>query len=153
MRKKILIISLCLFVLSLFPPLFAEATGAEKPPKYRTVTFPSGLRIKAEVADTPAARQKGLMFRESLPADAGILFIFQQAAPHQFWMKNCKFPIDIIWMNDNKEIVYLSENTPPCQSDPCPFYGPKSGKALYVIEVVAGLAQKEKLRSGMKIQF
>lgn len=149
MRKKILILWLCLLIL----PFFVETGRAEKLPKHRTLTFPSGRQVDAEVADTPEARQKGLMFRDSLPADAGMLFIFQQAAPHQFWMKNCKFQIDIIWMNDNKEIVYLSENTPPCKSDPCPFYGPKSGRALYVIEVVSGLAQKEKLKSGMKIQF
>jgi uncharacterized membrane protein (UPF0127 family) len=82
-----------------------------------------------------------------------MLFIFQQAAPHQFWMKNCKFPIDIIWLNEKKEVLHLSEKTPPCKADPCPLYGPITGKAVYVIEVISGMAQKEKLKPGMKIQF
>jgi|SRR5581483_1368140 len=149
MRKIVLILSLSLMALL----LSMEGGRAEKPPAHRTVTLPSGRQIDAEVADTPAAREKGLMFRDTLAEEAGMLFIFQQAAPHSFWMKNCKFPIDIIWMNDQKEIVYLAENTPPCKSDPCPIYGPRSGKALYVLEVVSGLAQKEKMKPGMAIQF
>jgi len=149
MRKNIFLFLLCLFTL----PLFGEGVDVEKIPAHRLIPFPGGRQVKAEIADTPEARAKGLMFRDSLPADKGMLFIFQQAAPHRFWMKNCKFPIDIIWMNDSKEIIYLSENTPPCQSDPCPPYGPMSGKALYVLEVVSGFAQKEKLKPGMKVQF
>lgn len=149
MRKNIFLFLLCLFTL----PLFVEGVDAERISAHRPIIFPSGRQVKAEVADTPEARAKGLMFRDSLPADEGMLFIFQQAAPHSFWMKDCKFPIDIIWMDDRKKIIYLSEKTPPCRSDPCPLYGPKSGKALYVIEVVSGFAQKEKLKPGMKIQF
>ena len=93
------------------------------------------------------------MFRERLPAGGGMLFIFQEPGPYQFWMKNCKFPIDIIWLGKEKQIVYLSEKTPPCRSDPCPTYGPKQEKALYVLEVASGFAQKEKLKLGMKVRF
>ena len=149
MRKTLIILAICLTTL----PFLMEALGAEKAPARRPITFPNGREIHAEVADTPSARERGLMFRDHLAEDAGMLFIFQQAAPHQFWMKNCKFPIDIIWLNDKKEIVYLSENTPPCPSDPCPLYGPTRERATYVIEVVSGVAQKEKLKPGMKIQF
>jgi uncharacterized membrane protein (UPF0127 family) len=145
----LILLAICLITL----PFLVEAVGAEKIPARRPITFPSGKEINAEVADTPASREKGLMFRDRLAEDAGMLFIFQQAAPHQFWMKNCKFPIDIIWLNDKKEIVFISENTPPCKSDPCPLYGPTTGRAIYAIEVVAGLAQKEKLKMGSKIQF
>src|SRR3569832_1643465 len=102
MRKLFLILCLTLALL----PLFIQGgEAAEKAPGHRTVALPSGRQLEAEVADTPAAREKGLMFRESLADQAGMLFIFQQAAPHSFWMKNCNFPIDIIWMNDRKEIV------------------------------------------------
>jgi uncharacterized membrane protein (UPF0127 family) len=146
MRKNLLILLLSLWILV----VFTEGVDADK---RRPVALPSGRQIDAEVADTPEARAKGLMFRDQLPAEGGMLFIFQQAAPHQFWMKNCKFPIDIIWLNDRKEIIYISPDTPPCKSDPCPNYGPPSGKALYVLEVASGLVQKEKLKPGMKLQF
>jgi uncharacterized membrane protein (UPF0127 family) len=93
------------------------------------------------------------MFRDRLPAGGGMLFIFPQAAPYKFWMKNCKFPIDIIWLDEAKEIIYISEKTPPCQSEPCPLYGPTQQNALYVLEVASGFTQREHLKLGMKVQF
>lgn len=127
--------------------------ASEKPPAHRTVLFPGGARMQAEVADTPQTRQIGLMFRDRLPPGGGMLFIFEQAGPYLFWMKNCKFPIDIIWLNEKKEIIYISEKTPPCKKDPCPSYGPSDQNALYVLEVASGFTQKEKLRLGMKVTF
>jgi len=148
MRKSIFIFLLLATVFPSWRPALAEA-----PPAHRTIIFPSGTKINAEVADTPQARSVGLMFRDSLSPDAGMLFIFQEAHPYLFWMKNCKFPIDIIWLNEKKEIVFISEKTPPCKADPCPNYGPLDKDALYVIEVESGFAQKEKLKLGMKVRF
>jgi len=106
-----------------------------------------------EVADTPQARQRGLMFRERLPADTGMLFIFPVSAPHRFWMKNCKFPIDIIWLNQEKQIVFVAQSVPPCKRDPCPEYGPKDQLSLYVIEAPTGFSKKEELRVGATVKF
>ena len=126
---------------------------SEKLPVHRTVIFPSGTKIDAEVADTPQTRSVGLMFRDTLAPGAGMLFIFQEAHPYLFWMKNCKFPIDIIWLNERKEVVFISEKTPPCKADPCPNYGPRDKDALYVVEVASGFAEKEKLKLGTKVRF
>ncbi|MFQ5542831.1 MAG: DUF192 domain-containing protein [Nitrospiria bacterium] len=117
------------------------------------IQFPSGTTIHAEVVDTPEKREQGLMFREHLPEGGGMLFVFQKAKPYQFWMKNCKFPIDIIWLSKTKKIIYISEKTPPCQADPCPLYGPKKQNALYVLEVASGFSKREGLSQGIKIQF
>ena len=119
----------------------------------RPVQFPSGTVLLAEVADTPETRERGLMFRDHLPLGGALLFIFETPKPYQFWMKNCKFSIDIIWMNAEKEVVFIAKDTPPCTSDPCPTYGPKDKTALYVLEVEAGFAQKENLKPGMSIRF
>lgn len=106
-----------------------------------------------EVADTDVLRQKGLMFRDRLEKGAGMLFVFTIEAPHRFWMKNCKFPIDILWLNQKKQIVYFAENVPPCKAEPCPDYGPTKQTALYVIETSAGFSRKEKLAVGMTVVF
>lgn len=148
MRKPIFIL-----LLFLATALSWNSALSEKPPARRTVIFPSGTQIHAEVADTPEARNTGLMFRDSLPSGGGMLFVFQEARPYLFWMKNCKFPIDIIWFNEQKEIIFISEKTPPCKADPCPNYGPLDKNALYVIEVASGFAAKEKLKLGMKVRF
>lgn len=147
MRRRIFFLSLLTIFLS------AGFVYSEKAPAYRTILFPRGTKIDAEVADTPERRSVGLMFREHLRAGAGMLFIFSEPHPYRFWMKNCKFPIDMIWLNRQKEIVYISENTPPCKSDPCPHYGPTDRDALYVIEVAAGFAKKEQLKLGTKVRF
>lgn len=119
----------------------------------RALRFPSGTVIVAEVASTPETREKGLMFREHLPKGGGLLFIFEVSKPYRFWMKNCKFPIDIIWINAEKEVVHIAKDIPPCKGDPCPTYGPKDEDALYVLEVAAGFSANEKLKRGTKIQF
>ncbi|VAX32720.1 hypothetical protein MNBD_NITROSPIRAE01-516 [hydrothermal vent metagenome] len=119
----------------------------------QVLRFPSGTVIVAEVANTPETREKGLMFRENLPKGGGLLFIFETEKPYQFWMKNCKFPIDIIWINTAKKVVHIAKDTPPCTGDPCPTYGPKNAAALYVLEVAAGFSEKEKIKLGTRIQF
>lgn len=140
-------------ILFLFVAILPRPASAEKLPAHRTVVFPSGTKINAEVADTPEKRSVGLMFRDSLAPGSGMLFIFQEAHPYLFWMKNCRFPIDIIWLNEQKEVIFISEKTPPCKADPCPNYGPLDKNALYVVEVEAGFAQKEKLKLGAKVRF
>ena len=137
-----------LFWISALP--ISRPARAEEPT--RPLLFPSGTRIEAEVADTDSKRALGLMFRESLSPDRGMLFIFPRPAVHPFWMKNCRFPIDILWLGADKNIVRIIERVPPCPDDPCPVYDPRV-EALYAIEVVAGFAQREGLKTGMKIHF
>ena len=116
------------------------------------VGFPSGTTIQAELALTPEQRARGLMFRDTLDPDRGMLFVFPEPAFHGFWMKNCRFPIDIIWLSAEKRIVHIERAVPPCEEDPCPTYG-SLRKAQYVIEVVAEFSRREELRLGDLIEF
>lgn len=91
-----------------------------------------------EIADTDEARKRGLMFRENLPLDRGMLFIFNYSRPYDFWMPNLEFPLDIIWIDENQNVVDV-QTVPPCTQkiiQDCPSYTPK-GPAKYVLEVNA----------------
>ncbi len=118
------------------------------------VKTPSGVVIQAELADTALKRAQGLMFREHLADDRGMLFIFGDAQPWTFWMKNTKIPLDIIWMDAKKIIVHIERNTPICtrQDDGCPQYHSQEG-ALYVLELGAGRAAALQLQRGVKLSF
>lgn len=105
-----------------------------------------------EIAQTPEERQKGLMFRSSLNQDAGMLFIFPEEGIYPFWMKNTLIPLDIIWINKDKKIIHIENNVPPCKEDPCPSYSPEE-KALYVLEINAGLSKKYEFKEGDKVKF
>lgn len=118
------------------------------------ITIPGGIIIHAELADTPQKRAEGLMYREHLDADRGMLFPFLQAQPWTFWMKNTKIPLDIIWMNEKKQIVHIEQNVPICtrKDDSCPQYRPND-ESLYVLELAGGRAESLKLQRGSKLQF
>jgi uncharacterized membrane protein (UPF0127 family) len=92
------------------------------------------------------------MFRESLPDRTGMLFLFTDAAPHRFWMKNTMIPLDMIWMDGDGRVLFVSANTPPCKADPCPNYGPDV-PAASVLEIAGGLAAKEGVTVGTTIRF
>jgi uncharacterized membrane protein (UPF0127 family) len=127
-------------------------TPAPSPVAGPRVVLPSGAVYKVEIARTPEEQMQGLMFRESLPDRTGMLFLFPQAAPHHFWMKNTMIPLDMIWMNGDGRVLFVSANTPPCKADPCPNYGPEVSAAS-VLEIAGGLAAKEKVTVGSTIRF
>lgn len=118
------------------------------------IQLPGGTIIHAEIADTPRKRGEGLMFREYLPKDRGMLFTFGQAQPWTFWMKNTKIPLDIIWMNENKQVIHIAHQVPICTriDDGCPQYQPND-PAFYVLELGGGEAERLKLGKGSKLQF
>jgi len=116
------------------------------------IKLPSGRLIEAEIAKDPISRAKGLMFRHFLKENQGMLFIFENQDFHSFWMKNTLIPLDIIWISQEKRIVYYVENAEPCRKDPCPSYIPIQ-KAKYVLEVKAGLIKKEKIKIGDRLSF
>ncbi|MGH9399553.1 MAG: DUF192 domain-containing protein [Thermoanaerobaculia bacterium] len=116
------------------------------------VTLPSGAVYRLDLARTGVEQQQGLMFRESLPANAGMLFLFGQPAVHQFWMKNTMIPLDIVWLEADGRVLFVSANTPPCKADPCPTYGPNTA-AVNVLEIAAGMAKKEKIEAGTVLKF
>jgi uncharacterized membrane protein (UPF0127 family) len=116
------------------------------------LTLPSGKVLKVEVMVKDEDRAMGLMFRSSLPADQGMLFVFEASDFHGIWMKNCKFPIDILWLDEKKVIVHVEEAVPACKEDPCSVYQPLR-KASYVVELNAGQARREKAVVGRSLEF
>jgi uncharacterized protein len=126
-------------------PLFAA------PPEI-PLTLPSGKVLRVELMINDEDRAMGLMFRPSLAPDRGLLFVFERADFHGFWMKNCRFPIDMIWLDEEKRVVHLAEAVPPCKAEPCPVYEPLR-RASYVIELNAGQARREKAVVGATVSF
>ena len=116
------------------------------------VRLPSGKVLQSEVMVKDEDRAMGLMFRPSLAADHGMLFVFDEADFHSIWMKNCKFPIDIVWLDGDRRVVDIAPSVPPCKADPCPVYQPMR-RARYVVEMNAGEAGREKVARGAALEF
>ena len=129
-----------------------SASPTPEPVKGPRAVFPSQTVYRLEVAVTPQEQTQGLMFRESLPPRTGMLFSYSDNAPHRFWMKNTMIPLDIIWLDREGKVIFLSENTPPCVADPCPSYGPDA-PSVRVIEIAGGMAKKEKVKVGASIRL
>ena len=135
-------------------PCGTSAGTAQATPGLVQITLPGGGTIQAELADTPQKRATGLMYREHLDEDRGMLFTFTQAQPWVFWMKNTKISLDLIWMNEKKQIVHIEQKVPICTrtDDSCPQYRPNED-AVYVLELAAGRVESLKLQRGSKLQF
>lgn len=106
-------------------------------------------QIDIEIADNPDKIETGLMYRRSLPDKAGVLFIYKQPQPLSFWMKNTYIPLDIIFVDENTQIVTIHKNTKPLSEDSIPSYR----DSMYVIEVNAGFCDKYGIQIGDYIKF
>ncbi len=121
-------------------------------PQEIPLTLPSGKVLQVEVMVKDEDRAMGLMFRPSLAQDRGMLFLFEQPEFHGIWMKNCRFPIDILWLDEARTVVHVADSVPPCKADPCPVYQPLR-RASYVVELNAGQARREKAVVGSSVVF
>jgi YVTN family beta-propeller protein len=107
-------------------------------------------RVFVEVPDELDEHIRGLMFRQHLPWNAGMLFAFYEEEHIAFWMKNTLIPLDMIFIDSSSEIVDIIENVPPCEQDDCPGY-PSQEPAQYVLEVNAGFVQENGVRVGDRV--
>ena len=107
--------------------------------------------INVELALTNEERQKGLMGREILNDNDGMLFIFENEEIHEFWMKNMIISLDIIWINSDGEIVHIEKQVPPCEEN-CDIYSPLL-PAKYVLELSSGSVERLSIESGTEIQL
>ena len=105
----------------------------------------AGKTIRVTVADTPELRAKGLGGREGLAQDEGMLFIFDSDAKYQFWMKDMRFPIDILWIFASGQVVDIRESVSP-STYPAVF-APNS-PARYVLELPAGFVKENDVVAG-----
>jgi uncharacterized protein len=106
-------------------------------------------KISVEVADDDAEREQGLMYRDSMAEDQGMLFMMTSEEIQTFWMKNTILSLDIIYVNSDRRIVSIKQNCKPYSLETIPSDEP----AMYVVEVIAGYAVKYGLKPGDRIVF
>ena len=134
--------------------------GCATPPKQSRVLIqtPTGtVEVRVEIADTPVELETGLMYRDSLPEDEGMLFIFEKEGRVSFWMKNTLIPLDIIFINSDWKVVNIHHSVQPCKESPivigpCESYF-SDAPILYVLEVNAGFAEQHDIKQGTSIRL
>src|ERR671916_1102522 len=107
-------------------------------------------RVFVEVPDELEEFARGLMFRNHLPWNAGMLFAFNEEEPQRFTMKNTLIPLDMIFADSSSKIIDIKENVPPCKQEECPTY-PSREPAQYVLEVNAGFVQEKGVKIGDRL--
>lgn len=116
---------------------------------HKTTTDSTKVVIDIEIADTEYETQTGLMYRNSMENNQGMLFVFDDVSERSFYMKNTKIPLDLIFIDDNKTIVSFQKNAKPFDKSSLPSNAP----AKYVLEVNAGLVDTWKLSVGDSISY
>ena len=130
------------FVFAFFP---ARKHAGEHP------VYIGDQTMYVEIADTEASRELGLGGRKGLAPDEGMLFVFPIEGKFSFWMKDMKFPIDILWIASDGSIVYSKENVSP---DTYPeTFAPDTGLAKYVLELPAGFSAAHHIDIGEKVAW
>ena len=106
-------------------------------------------QFNVEVASTPQERERGLMLRTSLPAESGMLFLYETPQPIAMWMKNTIIPLDMIFIDAWGKVNRIESNAEPFSLDPIP----SDGDVIGILEVNAGAAEKIGLKTGDKVIY
>lgn len=144
MNFKILVIFLGIFLWVTFVSFYFKSKD------FLTINIENKVSIKAELADTNIKRTKGLSNKEKLAENQGMLFVFEKPGFYSFWMKEMKFPIDILWIDSEQKVIDLTENLSP-ETFPQIFQPLKP--VQYVLEVNAGFIKKYNIKIGDKIKI
>jgi len=113
-----------------------------------TVTFREGVQVRAEIVDTPPAVERGLMFRESLAPNEGMLFVFEQTGVYPFWMKNTLIPLDMVFIAADGTVRHVHANAVPLSTDTVPSRFPVRA----VLEINGGSAALLGIKPGDKVK-
>ena len=146
---------LALFLPLIFLVACSEPTTRPEDIGTRVITMPGGQVVRVEVKMLAEDIMRGMMFREKLDPDRGMLFLHKPPGKYTYWMYQVKIPLDIIWMDAEGNIVEIAANTPPCQkavASQCPVYG-GSKVAQVVLELAGGMAAKFGLTTGMRVSL
>ncbi len=130
-------------VMLMAAPLFAQ--------EFKMVCIKNAC-VQAEVVYSEVDRERGLMFRQILPQNQGMLFVFDRPESARFWMKNVSIPLDIIWIDQAKNVVDLKLDARPCRGEPCETFLPRV-PSLYVLEVNSGFVRQYGISIGDKVKF
>jgi uncharacterized membrane protein (UPF0127 family) len=120
----------------------------------RPITLPGGQVIRVETMISNFEMLRGMMFRTSLAPDRGMLFVHPKPEHYTYWMYQTLIPLDIVWLDSNRNIVEIVADAQPCktQASKCAQYGGKQISS-YVLEIPGGMGRKFGLQLGQKIQF
>ena len=122
--------------------------------KTLTVILPDGYKVKAELALTKAEAEKGLMNRQNLPQNRGMLFVFDEESVHYFWMKNTFIDLDMLFIGADKTVNQAWENVPKSYAyTPDNQVAIRGGIGKYVLELPSKSITKHKISAGSKINF
>lgn len=141
-------ISLVIFIL-IIGVVLSKWQKSNANPSFGTVSI-HDKTFFVEVAKNREFREAGLSHRESISEDKGMFFVFNRPDKYGFWMKEMKFPIDIVWIDQNFKIIYIKDSVLP-SSYPEVFY--PSNPATYVLEISSGLSEKYDIKIGNYIKF
>jgi len=158
-RTQVLIpISIAAFIIGVVGVLTIPSDS-----KLESVDFPRGMIkvddvvLDVEIADTDATRTRGLMFREQLPYNQGMFFVFDDEQVRSMWMLNMQFPLDLVWFDKDGNVVHIEKNAQPCKSAletvACTFQNASGKKAQYVLEVTAGFIEKFGITENSKLEI
>ena len=133
------------------PAAQKEAATAAPAPTAAVVvdTGQRQLTFRVELARTEAEREQGLMYRQKLDADAGMLFLFERSFPQTFWMKNTLIPLDMIFIAPDHEIVGIVANAEPLTTTTRGVRTPSQ----FVLEIGGGLSARLGIREGQHVEF
>ena len=157
MRIPYVLLPLAVSLLSCASAGSSNEEGVAAPKEQGTVRY-GYVRVEGrdwmavELADTPAKRARGFMFRRVEPGEA-MLFPFTISGIHSIWMKNCLVPLDVIWIGEDGTVVHIEENLPICEPDrPCPGYRPLQ-EARFVLELAAHQARQQGIDLGTHLEM
>ncbi len=154
MRKKMILIFLVVVIVSGVLVASYLSMGEESSGLKTANLLIGDKKLEVEVADSASARATGLSYHKSLGEDKGMYFIFSSLSSHSFWMKDMNFPIDIIWIKDNR-VVGVSENVshqPGAQLWQLKSYSPPD-PVNRVLEVNAGWFLKNGIKIGDRVEL
>ncbi|MCA9819586.1 MAG: DUF192 domain-containing protein [Nitrosarchaeum sp.] len=130
--------------------------------KLESVEFPRGtikidnIPLQVQVADTEPRRIRGLMFQDQLPYDQGMIFVFDEPGPYALWMLNMQFALDMIWFDEQGNVVHIEKDVPPCKTAletmTCQSIIP-DGDSLYILEVTSGFVDMHKITKQSKLEI
>ena len=130
--------------------------------KLESVEFPRGtikidnIPLQVQVADTEPRRIRGLMFQDQLPYDQGMIFVFDEPGPYALWMLNMQFALDMIWFDEQGNVVHIEKDVQPCKTAletmTCQSIVP-DGDSLYILEVTSGFADMHKITKQSKLEI
>jgi len=130
--------------------------------KLESVEFPRGTIkvddkvLEVQIADTEPRRVRGLMFQNQLPYNEGMIFVFNESGIYSLWMLNMQFSLDMIWFDENGNVVHIEQDIPPCKSATeimaCQSIIP-SGQAKYILEVTSGFVKEFDITAKSKLEI